>query len=176
MPLRREDKKSIVEELGKVANSHISAVVGNSSELTADQMTSLRKKARKDDVFVQVVRNTLAEIAFEKTEFKCLKEVLVGPTVIAFSKDDPGAAARLFKDFAKEHKSLKVKGLSIDGKLLAPEQLDSLANIPTKDKAIAILMSTLLAPISKLARTMNAVPEKMVRTLSAVADDKQKAE
>lgn len=173
MALGLEDKKAIVAQVSEVAQSALSAVVADYHGLTVDQMTDLRKQARDSGVYLRVVRNTLAKRAVSGTDYACLDEALVGPTVLAFSQEDPGAAARLFKEFSKENKELEVKALSISGQLLGAEQLDVLAKMPTLDQARAQLMSVMIAPITKLARTLNEVPTKVTRAVAAVADQKK---
>jgi large subunit ribosomal protein L10 len=100
---------------------------------------------------------------------------LTGPLILAFSQEDPGCAARVIKDFAKEHKLLEVKMVSIGGKLLTPGDIDALAKLPTYDQAISLLMAVMKAPVEKLARTLNEVPGKLVRTVAAIKDAKQAA-
>ncbi|GFR96139.1 50S ribosomal protein L10 [Elysia marginata] len=175
MALGLEDKKAIVAEVGEVAQSALSAVIADYRGLTVDQMTSLRKQAREGGVYLKVVRNTLARRAVEGTEYECLKEALIGPTVLAFSQEDPGAAARLLQDFAKENKELEVKALSIGGQLLGAEQIDVLAKMPTLDQARAMLMSVMIAPVTKLTRTLNEFPVRITRVVAAVADQKKAA-
>lgn len=175
MALGLEDKKAIVAEVSEAAQSALSAVIADYRGLTVGQMTALRKQARDGGVYLKVVRNTLARRAVEGTEFECLQEALVGPTVLAFSQEDPGAAARLIKDFAKENKELEVKALSISGQLLGAEQIDVLAKMPTLDQARAMLMSVMIAPVTKLARTLNEFPASITRVMAAVADEKKKA-
>jgi large subunit ribosomal protein L10 len=104
-----------------------------------------------------------------------MQEGFTGPLVLAFSQEDPGSAARVIKDFAKEHKHLEVKLVSIGGKLLAPTEIDTLAKMPTYDQAISLLMAVMKAPTEKLARTINEVPGKLVRTVAAIRDAKQAA-
>lgn len=175
MALGLEDKKAIVAEVSEVAQGALSAVIADYRGLTSSQMTDLRKQARENGVYLRVVRNTLAKRAVEGTEFECLKGVLVGPTVLAFSQEDPGAAARLIQDFAKGNKELEVKALSISGQLLGAEQIDVLAKMPTLDQARAMLMSVMIAPVTKLARTLNEFPSKVTRAVAAVADQKKAA-
>ncbi|WP_252177355.1 50S ribosomal protein L10 [Endozoicomonas sp. 4G] len=175
MALGLEDKKAIVAEVSEAAQSALSAVIADYRGLTVDQMTQLRKQAREGNVYLKVVRNTLARRAVEGTDFECLQDSLVGPTVLAFSQEDPGAAARLIKDFAKENDALEVKALSISGQLLAAEQIDVLAKMPTLDQARAMLMSVMIAPVTKLARTLNEFPGSITRVMAAVADEKKKA-
>jgi large subunit ribosomal protein L10 len=168
-----EDKKAIVAEVNETANSALSLVIADSRGCTVDEMTALRKDARESQITLRVVRNTLAKRAFEGTEYECVSDALSGPSLFGFSMEDPGAAARLFKDFAKEHKAFEVRALAVSGQLLGAEQLDVLAKLPTRDQAISQLMSVMKAPVTKLAQTMNEVPGKLVRTLAAVRDQKQ---
>ena len=173
MPLNLEDKKSIVTEVSAVAADAHSAVAAEYRGLTVEQMTNLRVKAREGGVYLRVVKNTLAKRALEGTDFECMNEGLVGPLVLAFSQEDPGSAARVIKDFAKENDQLVPKLVSIGGELLAAGEIERLAKMPTKDQAISMLMAVMKAPVEKLARTLNEVPGKLVRTVAAVRDQKQ---
>jgi len=137
------------------------------------EMTALRVKARETGVYLKVVRNTLAKRAVEGTEYECLSDSLVGPTILAFSQADPGAAARLIKDFAKDHDALEVKALAVGGVAYEAKDIDVLAKLPTRDEALAQLMSVMQAPVAKFVRTLNEVPGKFVRTVAAVKDKKQ---
>jgi large subunit ribosomal protein L10 len=173
--LKLEDKKTIVSEVAGVAKQAVSLIAAEYSGLTVSQLTGLRKSARAAGVYMRVVRNTLARRALEGTQFACIQEELVGPLVLAFSKEDPGAAARLIKEFVKENEKLKVKALAIEGQLLPPEGLNKLASLPTRDEAIAQLMSVMKAPITKLVRTMAGPHTKLVRTIAAIRDAKTSA-
>lgn len=175
MALRLEDKQAIVADVAKVASSALSAVVADYHGLTVEEMTELRNQARAQGVYLRVIRNTLLKRAIVGSEYECLDEVLVGPTILAFSQEDLGSAARVVKDFAKQHDQLEVKALAVGGKLLAASQIDVLAKLPTRDEALALLMSVMQAPVTKLARTMNEVPSKAVRVIAAVRDQKEAA-
>jgi large subunit ribosomal protein L10 len=173
--IRLEDKKQIVSEVNEAASSALSAVLADYRGVTVADMTELRKQARENGVYLRVVRNTLLRRAVENTDFECLNEAFVGPTILAFSQEDPGAAARVLKDFAKGNDHFEIKALSIGGKLLPANQLDALANLPTYDQALATLMSVMLAPVTKLVRTFNEVPSKVTRAVAAVRDQKKEA-
>lgn len=175
MPLNRAQKESIVAEVAEVASNAYSAIASEYRGLTVEQMTELRARARKENVYLRVVKNSLASRAVEDTDFECMKEGFTGPLVLAFSQEDPGAAARVIKDFSKENDKLVVKLVAIGGKLLQPNQIEDLAKMPTYDQAISLLMAVMKAPIEKLARTMNEVPGKLVRTVAAVRDAKDAA-
>ncbi|MEJ2133282.1 MAG: 50S ribosomal protein L10, partial [Gammaproteobacteria bacterium] len=125
-------------------------------------------KARGAGVYVKVVRNTLMRRAVDGTEFECLKDALVGPTLLAFAKEDPGDAARLIKDFARSNEALEVKGVAISGQLLPGSEIDRVVSLPSKQEAIAQLMSVMIAPAQKLVQTLNQVPEKLVRTANEI--------
>lgn len=173
MALKLEQKQQIVAEVNEVAASALSAVVADYRGLTVAEMTDMRAKARESGVYLRVVRNTLAKRAVEGTDYACLDETFIGPSLLAFSQEDPGSAARLLKDYAKEIDALEVKALAIGGEMLGADQIDRVAKLPTLDEARAMLMSVMLAPITKLARTMNEVPGKLTRTVAAVRDQKQ---
>ena len=173
MALMLEDKKQIVSEVAAVAASAHSAVAAEYRGLSVEEMTDLRQKARQGGVYLRVVKNTLARRAVEGTDFECMAEGFVGPLVLAFSQEDPGSAARLVKDFAKEHNKLKVKLVSVSGQLLDASELERLASLPTREQAISMLMAVMKAPLDKFARTVNEVPGKLVRTVAAIRDQKQ---
>jgi large subunit ribosomal protein L10 len=173
--LRLEDKKAIVAGVNETAASAMSLVIADARGCTVSEMTELRKQAREANVDLRVVRNTLAKLALKGTDFECAEEAFKGPSLLAFSMEDPGAAARIFKDFAKENDDFEVKALAVSGQLLGAEQLDVLAKLPTREQALSMLMSVMQAPATKLVRTMNEVPGKLVRTLAAVRDQKEAA-
>lgn len=175
MAIRLEDKQQIVSEVNQAASSALSAVLADYRGVTVEDMTALRKNARANKVYLRVVRNTLLKRAVADTEFECIQEVLVGPTILALSQEDPGAAARVLKDFAKENDDFEIKALSVGGQLMDASQIDVLAKLPTVDQARSMLMSVMLAPVTKLARTMNEVPSKLTRAVAAVRDQKQDA-
>jgi len=167
-----EAKKQVVAEVGKIASESLSAVVAEYHGLTVADMTILRNKARDTGVYLRVIRNTLAKRAVEGTDFECMQEAFTGPVICAFSQTEPGSAARLMKEYCKEYESMNVTAISIGGKLLAADQLSTIASLPTYDEAIAQLMSVMNGPITKLTRTLNDVPGRVVRVIAAVKDAK----
>ena len=173
MPLNLEQKKVIVAEVAEIAGSAYSAVAAEYRGLTVDEMTLLRKEARNNGVYLRVVKNSLARRAVEDTEFACMQDGMTGPLVLAFSQEDPGSAARVMKDFMKEHDKMVVTMVSIGGKLLDASELETLAKMPTYDQAVSMLMAVMKAPVEKLTRTINEVPGKLVRTVAAIRDAKE---
>jgi len=175
MALNLEDKKALVAEVAEVAAKAQSVVAAEYRGLSVSQMTELRAKARKSGVYMRVVKNTLARKALAGTLFESVGPKLKGPLVLAFSKDDPGAAARVVKDFAKANDKLVATLVSLGGQVLSAKDLDAVANLPTREQALSMLLGTLKAPSQKLVSTLAAVPSKLVRTLAAVRDQKQVA-
>jgi large subunit ribosomal protein L10 len=173
MALRLEDKKALVAEVNEVAKRALSAVAAENRGLTAGKFDALRKKARENGIYLHVVKNTLARKAVQGTSFECLGPALIGPLVLGFSLEDPGAVGRVIKDFAKENDKLVVKAVSIGGLLLGPKEIERLARLPTREQALALLLGVMLAPIQKFVSTLNEVPTQFVRTVKAVADQKQ---
>lgn len=160
MAIRLEDKKAIVAEVQEAAGNALSAVIADARGVSVSEMTGLRKQAREAGVWVKVVRNTLLRRAVEGTQYECLKDQFVGPSVIAFSIEHPGAGARIFADFAKKNKAFELKGAAFEGEIT---DVALLASLPTYDEAIAKLMSVM----------KEASAGKLVRTLAAVRDQKE---
>jgi large subunit ribosomal protein L10 len=157
-----EDKKAIVAEVQEAAKSALSAVVADSRGVTVEDMTALRKEARANGVWLKVVRNTLARRAVDGTDYACLQDSFVGPTIIAFSTEHPGAGARILKEFAKKNEKLELKTAAFEGELV---DITMLASLPTYDEAIAKLMSVM----------KEAAAGKLVRTIAAIRDQKEQA-
>lgn len=167
MALRLEDKRALVTEVNAVAADSTSAVAAEYRGLAVAQMTALRRNARDAGVYLRVVKNTLARRAVEGTDFECMQETLKGPLLLAFARDDPGAAARVIEDFAKEHDALRAVSLSAGGQLLPGSELSKLAALPTLDQARAMLLGVMIAPMTQLARTLAEPSAMLARTLQA---------
>ncbi len=171
--LTLERKKAVVEEVAEVARGALSAIAAEYRGLSVAELTSLRVNARNAGVYLRVVRNTLARRAFEGTDFACMNDALKGPLILAFSREEPGSAARVMREYAKDNDKLVIRVVSFNGKLLEASDIAKLASLPTKDEAISQLMSVMKGPITKLARTLAEPHAKLVRTLAAVRDQKQ---
>jgi large subunit ribosomal protein L10 len=177
MSLNLAEKKAVVAEVAEVAASAYSAIAADYRGLKVAQMTALRGKARENGVYLRVVKNTLARRALQGTHFECMQQNLMGPLIFAFSQEDPGAAARVIRDFIKDkdNEKLVVRFLSVGGRLWPAEDLQRLASMPTKEEAISLLMACMRAPLDKLARTLNEIPGKLVRTVEAIRQQKEAA-
>jgi large subunit ribosomal protein L10 len=167
MPLNIEAKKEVVAQVSEVAASAHSAVAADYRGLTVAEMTELRAAARGAGVYLKVVKNTLAKRAVEGTEFECMRSSFSGPLLLAFSREDPGAAARLVKGFAKEHDKLVAVALALGGELYPAGDLDRIASLPTLDEARAQLLGTLQEPYAQLVRTLAEPAAMLARTLQA---------
>ncbi|MGI9353729.1 MAG: 50S ribosomal protein L10 [Rhizobiaceae bacterium] len=175
MALRLEDKQALVAEVNKVAATSESAVAAEYRGLSVAQMTEFRAKARGEGVYVRVIKNTLAKRAIEGTDFECLTEALRGPLLLAFSREDPGAAARVVKGFAKDNEDLATKAVVIGGTLYGAEDLGRLASLPNLDQARAMLLGVLQAPLTKLVGTLAEPPGMFARVLGARGESEQSA-
>ena len=175
MALRLDDKKLVVEEVAAIAADAHSAIAAEYRGLTVTEVTELRRVARESGVYLRVVKNTLARRAVEGTEFECMKEGMTGPLIFCFSMEDPGSAARVINEFAKEHDKLVTKLVSIGGQLYDASELKRLASLPTRDQAISMLMALMKAPVEKFVRTLAEPHAKLTRTVAAVKDQKEAA-
>lgn len=162
MALNLQDKQAIVAEVNEVAKGALSAVVADSRGITVAKMTQLRQAAREAGVDMRIVRNTLLRRALEGTDYECMMDTFVGPTLIAFSNEHPGAAARLFKDFAKANDKFEIKGAAFEGEFIDAKSIDRLASLPTYEEALARLMGTMKeAAAGKFVRTLAALRDKL---------------
>ena len=175
MALTPDEKRAIVAEVAEVAKDALSAVAAEYRGLTVEEMTELRVKARENGAYLRVVKNTLARRALEGTDFEGMGKELSGPLLLAFSQEDPGCAARVVKDFAKDHENLVVRMVSVGGETLPAADIERLASLPTRDQGIAMLMGVMKAPIEKFVRTLAEPHAKMVRTVAAIRDQKEAA-
>jgi large subunit ribosomal protein L10 len=173
MPLKLEDKQAIVASVNEIAKNSSSAIVAEYRGISVDDMTELRKQAREAGVYLRVVRNTLARRAVTNTDFECLTEILVGPILLAFSREEPSAAAKVLNDFIKSQDKLVVKGIGLGKQLLEASALSKVAKLPTYLESISLLMSVMQAPITKMVRTIAEPQAQLVRTLAAIADQPQ---
>jgi large subunit ribosomal protein L10 len=162
MVLALEDKKAIVADVNATASQALSLVVADSRGIPVANLTALRKQAREAKVHMRVVRNTLARRAVAGTEFECAQDVFKGPSLLAFSMEDPAAAARLFKAFAKANDKFQVRALVFGGKLMGGDKIDVLATMPTREQALGMF-----------ARVLLEVPTQFARALAAVRDQRE---
>lgn len=167
MSLTLEQKQAVVAEVAAVAAAAPALIAAEYSGLNVAEMTALRRSARDAGIYLRVVRNTLARRAFEGTQFDCMRSTLTGPLLLAFSNDEPGSAAKVIRDFAKENEKLVVKLISLDGRLLDSAEIESVANLPSLDQARSMLLGLLQAPLGKFLRVLSEPEAKLLRLLDA---------
>ena len=176
MALRIDSKKEIVDQISDVAGRAVSLVAADYAGLSVTEVDVLRNEARKHDVYVKVVRNTLARRALgQTTNFGCVEPELKGPIILLFAMTEPGAAAKVVRNFLKKNDTMEVRAVVVDGELFAASDLKTIAALPTKLEALSSLAGTMLAPVTGVALAMNEVTTGLVRTLQAVVDKKQAA-
>jgi large subunit ribosomal protein L10 len=175
MALNRGEKEAVVKEVSAIAADARSVVVAEYLGLNVEDMTKLRRAALEKGVTIKVVKNTLAKMAFSGTRYSCMNEVLVGPLVLAFSQDSLSGAARVMREFAKDHDQIKVVGLSLGDELMGAGQLKAVASLPNYEEALAMLLGAMKAPVEKLVRTLAEPAAKVTRVTAAVRDQKQAA-
>ena len=173
MALSKNEKEQIVKEVKEVASNATSLVISDARGLKVSELSQIRNEANQSGIHIQVIKNSLAKLAFEGTDFGCSDEVLIGPSLFAFSFEEPGAAAKLLKAYAKNFEDLEIKALVVEGQLLDGSQIDILAKLPSIEEAYSLIANVLQAPVGKFATLLNEVPSKLARVLSAVRDNKQ---
>ena len=157
MALNLSQKQEVVAELADVAAKAHSLVAAEYAGTTVSQMTAMRKKARETGVYLRVVKNTLASRAVAGTEYEVVQDKLVGPLLYAFSTEEPGAAGRLIKEFAKGNDKLKAQVVAVGGQLYPASHVEVLASLPTLHQALAMLARVLTEPVTMFARAVKAV-------------------
>jgi large subunit ribosomal protein L10 len=168
MGLRLEDKQAMVTEVQAVAQSAHSVVAAEYRGLTVTQLTGLRAKARQAGVYMRVVKNTLARRAVTGTPYECIARSLKGPLILAFSQEDPGAAARVVKEFAKGNEKLVPMLVALGGQVYAAGEIDRVASLPTRPQALSMLLGVMKAPVTKFLRTLAEPAAMLVRTVDAI--------
>ncbi len=173
MSMKLAEKKHAVQEITDIAKGAQALIAAHYRGMTVSEMTALRKKGRETGVSLKIVKNTLAKRALVDSQYQGVTEKLVGPTILAFSLEEPNAAAKLIKDFAKSCQALKVQAVCVETTVLGAESLDKIANMPNKPQAVALLLGVLQAPTRNLACTLQETYAKLVRVVQAVADKRE---
>lgn len=155
-----EAKKQVVEEIAEKLKESGSSILVDYRGLTVAEVTELRKQLRENNVEYKVYKNTLSRRAAEAANLEELKETLVGPTAIAFSKDDVVAPAKILHEFAKDHEALELKGGVIEGKVATLDEIKELSTLPDYNGLVSMLLSVLQAPIRNLAYVTKAVADQ----------------
>ena len=167
------EKKAAVEELKEKFSDCESMVITDYIGLDVETMTELRTKLREAGVDYKVVKNTLASIAAEESDIEEVKEYFVGPTAIAFGREDAVSPAKVLVDFAKEHKDLEIKAGFLNENIIGPEKIESLADIPSREVLLGQTAAGMKAPITGLVRVLNGNVQGLVRALNQIKEQKE---
>lgn len=157
-----EEKKQIVSNIAEQFKTAVSGVFVDYCGLSVEEDTQLRNKLREAGVEYKVIKNTLARFAAKEVGFDELDPILNGPTSLAISMTDEVAPAKVIAEFAKTHEQLEIKAGFLDGKVLALDEVKTLAATPNRETLLAKLLGSLNAPISNLARTLQALVDNGV--------------
>ena len=166
-----EQKQPIIKEISDYLNGASAAVLVNYRGLTVEQDTKLRKQLRENGIIYKVYKNTMINFAVKDTEFADLAQLLEGPTAIAISKDDATAPARLISQFAKTAPVLEMKAGVIEGTYYGPDQIQAIAEIPSREILLGRLFGSMQSPIANLARVLNQIAEKGGASEGAPAEE-----
>lgn len=169
MSLNLEEKKAVVAEVAAQVAGAQTVVVAEYRGVTVEDMTRLRVNARKEGVYLRVLKNTLVRRAITDTPFAGIADQLVGPLAYGISRD-PVAAAKVMHEFAKGNEKFVVKAGAMPNFVMSAKDVGNLASMPSRDELLAKLLGTMQAPIAQFVRTLNEVPTKFVRGLAAVRD------
>ncbi|AUO12059.1 50S ribosomal protein L10 [Priestia megaterium] len=155
-----EQKKQVVDEIAEKLQASNSIVVVDYRGLNVAEVTELRKQLREAGIEFKVYKNTLTRRAVEKLELTDLNDALVGPNAIAFGGEDVVAPAKILNNFAKEHEALEIKAGVIEGNVASVEDIKALAELPSREGLLSMLLSVLQAPIRNLALATKAVADQ----------------
>lgn len=169
MSLNLEEKKAVVAEVAAQVAIAQTVVVAEYRGITVENMTQLRAQARKEGVYLRVLKNTLVRRALADTPFAGIADQLVGPLAYGMSSD-PVAAAKVMHEFAKTNDKFVVKAGAMPNFIMSAKDVGNLASMPSRDELLSKLLGTMQAPIAQFVRTLNEVPTKFVRGLAAVRD------
>lgn len=155
-----EQKKQLVEEITEKFKSSVSTIIVDYRGLNVAEVTELRKQLREAGVEFKVYKNSLTRRAAEAAGLEGLNDVLVGPNAIAFSTEDVVAPAKILNNFAKDHEALEIKAGVIEGNITTVEEVKALAELPSREGLLSMLLSVLQAPIRNFALAAKAVADQ----------------
>jgi large subunit ribosomal protein L10 len=153
-------KQESVDAVTAKLRESVTTVVVDYRGLNVAQVTELRKQLREAGIEFQVLKNSLLRRAAAAAELTELDSVLTGPTAIAFSVNDVVAPAKILNDFAKKNDALELKGAVVEGRVIGVEEVKALAELPSRDGLLSMLLSVLQAPVRNFALAVKAVAEK----------------
>lgn len=153
-------KQDAVDVVTAKLRESATTVVADYRGLNVSQVTELRKQLREAGIEFQVLKNSLLRRATAAAELTELDEALTGPTAVAFSNEDVVAPARILNDFAKKNDALQLKGAVVEGRVIGVDEIKALAELPSREGLLSMLLSVLQAPVRNFALAVKAVAEK----------------
>jgi large subunit ribosomal protein L10 len=167
--MNREEKATAISELGEGIGQATNAFVISFKGITVPQVTELRRQVRDTNSTYVVVKNTLALIAVKDSPLTALKDQFVGPTAVAFNRTDAVALAKALTKFAKDVPTISFKGAMLNGQIVAADQIQAIANLPSREELISKLLFLMQSPIRGLATVLNANIRNIAVVLSEIA-------
>lgn len=167
-----DEKKQVVQEIKEKLEESMLVVCTDFRGLKVEQISDLRRKLRLPDVEYRVLKNTMFRFALKEAGYEDIAEQISGPNAVIFSKNDPVGPAQIIFDFAKTNKQLEVKIGILEGKLLSPEDIKNLAQLPPRDVLLGQVVGTMQAPITSFVRVLNANLTGLVRALDGIREQK----
>lgn len=172
-----EKKVKAVEDFRQWLEGATIVISTNYSGMAVDDMTKLRRALRAKDVRYKVVKNTLAYLAADQSGQAAIKEIVLGPSAVAFGYGEPTEPAKALSDFIRENRSvLSITGAVMDGRVLTPAQVEQLASLPTKDQLISLLLGQLQGPVARLANVLNGPISGLARVLQGHVSNMEQQE
>lgn len=173
--MARPEKVAAVKEIRQDLQDSVAVFVTDYRGLKVSQLGQLRNRLREVGTEYKVVKNTLTSLAAEDVAGDEFKSLLVGPTAVAYAKEDPVATAKALSDFARESRILKVKGGLLEGSVIGPEDVQALAELPPREVLLAKVVGGMQAPISGFVSVLQGTLRKFVYALDAVREQKEQA-
>jgi large subunit ribosomal protein L10 len=170
--MNKQEKTQEIEALRSALESRPPTFVLAYRGLSVNQVSALRKKVRATSSKYRVVKNRLALRVIKGTPYEGLAPHFEGPTAIAFSSKDPAALAKALEEFTKDNQGLQIKAGVIDGRLIDPQAIKTLASLPSREVLVTRLLSVLNGPMVRLVTVMKAPARNLVRALDEIARKK----
>lgn len=170
MAISREKKEQLVNSYADKFSRSNAIFLTDYRGLTVSEMETLRAKVREVGGGYSIVKNTLAMRALQVANLPAPEDMLKGPTAISFAFGEAPPLAKVLDDFARDTKVLQIKGGLMEGKLLSPGQVNSLANMPPREVILAQLLGVIQQPGNRLAGVVNATGNKLAATIKAYAE------
>jgi len=170
----KPEKERIVDEIAEQLQQAQGIYLTDFTGLSVAEITELRNNFRNAGVEFRVVKNSLTRLSAQKAGMDNLIDYLTGPTALALGRDEPIAPARIVKEFAKKTEKPTIKVGLIEGQIIAPDEVESIINIPPREVLLGQVVGTFSAPMSDLVSVLTSLLSSFVSTLDAIKFKKEK--